>query len=127
MYVLNQPYYINAVVSGFTSMKAQELLQTIHAIEAKWGRDRSKEVFKGERSLDIDILLFGETVIKTEDLTIPHKLMRERLFVLVPMLELDPLVNDPETGKPFSVYKDNAVSIEISVLKKKECMVIHTE
>lgn len=126
MYVLNQPFYINAVVSGFTYLSAQELLSKIHEIEAASGRDRSKEVFKGQRSLDIDILLFASDVIKTETLSIPHLLMRERLFVLVPLLELESTQKDPETGKLFSEYLEEAVQIEISVLKKKECMLIHT-
>jgi 7,8-dihydro-6-hydroxymethylpterin-pyrophosphokinase len=58
-------------------------------------------VRRGARTLDLDILLCGDIVMQTPDLVIPHPLMTERLFVLVPLLELAPDLVDPRTGEPY--------------------------
>ena len=75
------------------------MLAELQGIEAAFGRDRTREVRRGARTLDMDILLCGEAVVDTADLLIPHPLMTERLFVLVPLLELAPDLRDPRTGK----------------------------
>ena len=74
-----------AVREGLTP---HDLLAEIHKIEAKYGRNRKKELRFGPRPLDIDIELFGDMEIDDEALTIPHPRMRERAFVLVPFLEI---------------------------------------
>ncbi len=92
MYVENQEDFYNMVVYGFVpdDTNALDFLHYINSIEAKYGRDRSKEIRFGPRSLDIDIELFGEEVIDTDVLQIPHPRMQERAFVLVPALEILP-------------------------------------
>jgi len=105
--VTDQPKFLNAVVSGLTRVCPDVLLARIQEIEQQEGRDRSKERRKGERPLDIDILLYGDRIIQTESLVVPHKSMRGRLFVLVPLLDLDPQICEPGTGRPYSFYREN--------------------
>jgi len=81
------------------------MLLELQHIETSFGRDRSREIRRGPRTLDLDILLCGDLVLEMENLTIPHPLMAERLFVLVPLLELDPGLKDPRTGQPFRVAR----------------------
>lgn len=90
MYVENQEDFYNMAAIGFIEDKvnAFDFLKTINSIEAKYGRDRDKEIRFGPRSLDIDIELFGDEEINTEILQIPHVRMEERAFVLVPTLEI---------------------------------------
>ena len=90
MYVENQDDFYNMTACGFVddNLTAQELLQKINSIEAKYGRDRTQEIRFGPRPLDIDIELFGDETINTPDLEIPHPRLGERAFVLVPSLEI---------------------------------------
>jgi 2-amino-4-hydroxy-6-hydroxymethyldihydropteridine diphosphokinase len=103
MYVLDQPRYLNAVMTGFFSGSPHELLSFIHEVEAHFGRDRARERRRGERTLDVDILLFGDSVIdEGPTLEIPHPGLGERKFALLPLLELLPQAVDPRDGKPFA-------------------------
>jgi len=68
------------------------------------GRDRKREREKGPRTLDIDILLFGQHVLSGWDLTLPHPGVKEREFVLTPLLELAPGLRHPRTGLPLRTY-----------------------
>lgn len=81
-----QPDYLNAVLRLDTTLPPMELLKTLQAIEAAQGRER--EVRWGARTLDLDILLYGELTCVSSALTIPHPRMHERLFVLQPLLDL---------------------------------------
>jgi 7,8-dihydro-6-hydroxymethylpterin-pyrophosphokinase len=78
------------------------MLQELHRIEARHGRDRTREVRMGPRTLDLDILLCDDLIIDQVDLTIPHPRIGERRFVLVPLLELAPALMDPRTGTPYA-------------------------
>jgi len=102
MYIKNQPKFLNAAMSGYTLFSSRALLKYIHSIEKKLGRNRNKEIEKGPRPIDIDILLFGNEIIATNKLKIPHPAIEERKFVLIPLLELDPDLLNPKTGKLFS-------------------------
>ena len=88
--VTDQDDFYNMVVKGFVpdSMTPYELLEIIHSIEAEGGRNRSKEIRFGPRSLDIDIEEFGNISISDEKLQIPHPRIQERAFVLIPALEI---------------------------------------
>ena len=88
--VTDQDDFYNMVVKGFVpdSMTPYELLEIIHSIEAEGGRNRSKEIRFGPRSLDIDIEEFGDITISDEKLQIPHPRIQERAFVLIPALEI---------------------------------------
>lgn len=82
------PDYINAVVSLQTTLDAPTLLANLHAIEQAHGRERNER--NAPRTLDLDLLLFGDEHINTEALTVPHPRMHLRAFVLRPLAELAP-------------------------------------
>jgi len=88
-------------VSGWYSHSPDELLSAIHEIEAGYGRDRSNEIIKGPRTLDIDILLFSDKIIAEPHLIIPHPGLIERKFALLPLLELDYNLVHPALGVPL--------------------------
>lgn len=83
-----QPHYYNVVVSLHTTLPPLQLLKFCHAIERQQQRVRKKKW--GPRTLDIDILLYGERTLNTSRLTIPHPHMLLRDFVLIPLLEISP-------------------------------------
>ena len=90
MYVTDQEDFYNAAVLGYVDDQADpfDFLHKINEIEAKYGRDRAKEIRFGPRSLDIDIELFGDETIDAPELQIPHIRMEERAFVLIPSIEV---------------------------------------
>lgn len=94
--------FLNAVACGDYRGSAFDLLSLCHRIERAAGRDRSEEVRFGPRTLDLDILLFHDSVIDSDTLVIPHPRMHERRFVLVPILELSPQIVDPRSGRSFA-------------------------
>jgi len=99
----DQPRYLNGVVVGETSLSPRELLDRLLEIEAAAGRTRS--VSPGAvapRTLDLDLILFGDKKIEEPGLTVPHPRFRERLFVLEPLVELAPDWIDPVTGRSIS-------------------------
>jgi 2-amino-4-hydroxy-6-hydroxymethyldihydropteridine diphosphokinase len=100
-HVENQPDFRNAVLEAETELWPRDLLILVNRLEAEYGRNRSLETFKGPRSLDIDILLYGSKIHVEPDLVIPHPLMRERKFVLLPLAELAPELADPVSGRSF--------------------------
>ena len=88
-----QEDFINAVVSIETDLSARELLDTCHAIEGRLGRKRTLRW--GPRTIDLDILLYGDQMINQPHLVIPHPLMATRKFVLAPLAEIAPEVMHP--------------------------------
>ena len=91
-----QPPFLNAAAVGDTAMTARELLDVLLAIERERGRERP---FPGAaRTLDLDLVLFGDEVISDAALTVPHPRFRERRFVLEPLAEIAPDLHDPVTG-----------------------------
>jgi len=89
MYVADQSDFYNMAVRGTVhAVTPEQLLCSIHDIEAILGRDRSREVRFGPRSIDIDIELFENRIIDEPDLQIPHQRFHERKFILVPALEI---------------------------------------
>lgn len=92
----DQADYINAVVKLETDLDAAELLDSLQAIENGHGRERKQHW--GPRTLDLDILLFGDQIIHNERLTIPHSEICNRPFVLVPLAEIEPDCVIPEKG-----------------------------
>ncbi|WP_321283227.1 2-amino-4-hydroxy-6-hydroxymethyldihydropteridine diphosphokinase [uncultured Vibrio sp.] len=91
----NQPDYINAVVAIETNLTPLQLLDCTQAIEQEQGRVRKDERW-GPRTLDLDIVLYGNEVINSERLTIPHYGMKEREFVLYPLAEIAPSLQLPD-------------------------------
>ena len=85
----------------------QELLALIHKIEMKL--ERVRDIHWGPRTIDLDILLFDDYIIQSEDLTIPHVEMDKRLFVLEPMAEIAPWLRHPIYDKTMKELFDNQV------------------
>ncbi|MGD8922718.1 MAG: 2-amino-4-hydroxy-6-hydroxymethyldihydropteridine diphosphokinase [Candidatus Zixiibacteriota bacterium] len=96
------PSFLNQVVKGEFEYTPAELLTAIEEIEAELGRTDKGQ--KKPRTIDIDILLFGDRVVTAESLTIPHPKLPSRAFALIPLLEVDPDIVDPASGKPFREY-----------------------
>ena len=86
--IKNQNWFLNIAAEIETTLSPQDLLIKCNQIEKTLGRDRNKESRWGERNIDIDIIFYGQEIINTDVLTIPHPRMHERAFVLVPMLEI---------------------------------------
>jgi len=97
MELREQPWFLNCVVELQTRLSAHKLLSGIQQIEAELGR--SREIHKGPRTIDIDILLFDLEVISDPDLQIPHPGMHKRRFVLAPLAEISAHVRHPVLGK----------------------------
>jgi len=91
--VLDQPWFLNQVVEVESDLLPRQLFQRIQRIEREMGRQRRMP--KGPRLIDIDILLYGNAVVKSDDLEIPHPRMTERRFVLAPLAELAPDLRHP--------------------------------
>jgi 2-amino-4-hydroxy-6-hydroxymethyldihydropteridine diphosphokinase len=83
-----QPDFVNAVAALETSLRAPDLLEALQKLEERHGRQRS--FANAPRTLDLDILLYGDQTFAEKDLTIPHPRMHERAFVLKPLLEIAP-------------------------------------
>jgi len=92
----SQPEFVNAVARLETGLTAARLLEELQAIEARHGRTRS--FANAPRTLDLDLLLFGESTIETAKLAVPHPRMHERAFVLAPLLEIAPDAIIPGRG-----------------------------
>ena len=88
-----QPWFLNCVVAIETGLMPKQLLSRTLAIEQELGRRRSDS--KGPRTLDIDIVLFGNAIVDGPGLTIPHPAMHRRRFVLEPLVEIAPDVRHP--------------------------------
>jgi 2-amino-4-hydroxy-6-hydroxymethyldihydropteridine diphosphokinase len=96
--VQQQPSFINAVVEIETLLPAVELLQQLLTVERAAGRTRDGTRW-GPRALDLDILLYGQDIVCTADLRVPHPHMAERAFVLLPMAEIAPAQQVPGLGR----------------------------
>ena len=92
--------FLNGVALLETDVGPLELLRVLHAIEDQFGRERM--VHWGERTLDLDLLLFDDTIIDTPEIRVPHPRMRTRRFVLEPLLEVAPAAVDPVTRRSFA-------------------------
>jgi 2-amino-4-hydroxy-6-hydroxymethyldihydropteridine diphosphokinase len=92
-----QPDYINAVAALDTDLSPLQLLQALQAIEQRHGRQRSGARW-APRTLDLDLLLYGQEIINSEPLTIPHPGLVDRNFVLYPLLEIAPELILPQHG-----------------------------
>ncbi|AEH34074.1 2-amino-4-hydroxy-6-hydroxymethyldihydropteridine diphosphokinase [Vibrio anguillarum] len=118
----NQPDYINAVVAIETDLTPFELLDCTQSIELEQGRVRKEERW-GPRTLDLDILLYGNEVIDSERLTIPHYGMKVREFVLYPLAEIAPSLQLPdgtELNQLLPLVERNGLSIWLSPAPRKD-------
>jgi 2-amino-4-hydroxy-6-hydroxymethyldihydropteridine diphosphokinase len=113
----DQPRFLNLVVEAETALSPDDLLALIQLIEASLGRTR--EVRWGPRTVDIDILLFGDETVVTDRLTIPHPEIRGRRFVLEPLAELRPdlkLPGGPTVADALAALGSNQPAYRVGVL-----------
>ena len=94
-----QPDYLNGCIEIETTLSARELLARLQEIETALGRDRRGEPRWGPRTCDLDILLMGELIVDTPELTIPHPRLHERAFALQPLAEIASETMHPLLGK----------------------------
>jgi 2-amino-4-hydroxy-6-hydroxymethyldihydropteridine diphosphokinase len=97
--------FLNQVIRIETSLKPLELLEKIQKIERDMGRNKNSASYSA-RIIDIDILFYGDRIIETDRLTIPHPKIHERMFVLAPMAEIAPDFIHPVLRKPINRLKD---------------------
>ncbi|TCS36799.1 2-amino-4-hydroxy-6-hydroxymethyldihydropteridine diphosphokinase [Paucimonas lemoignei] len=88
--------YINAVASIKTGLSAQDLLEQLQALEQAAGRERPYR--NAPRTLDLDILLYGDQIIATPTLTVPHPRLTQRAFALIPLIQIAPFIAIPGHG-----------------------------
>lgn len=100
----DQPWFINCAVALTTSFTPAQLIRRLLEIEGEMGRRRTQK--KGPREIDLDILLFGDDVIDTQELTIPHPAMHERRFVLVPLAEIASGARHPIRRQTIAELRD---------------------
>jgi 2-amino-4-hydroxy-6-hydroxymethyldihydropteridine diphosphokinase len=98
----DQPAFLNAVLALDTQLEPLPLLQALLAIERELGRDRSHGVTNGPRTVDLDLLLIGDSVVAQEALTLPHPALAERRFVLAPLAEIAPQLRHPQSNQTMA-------------------------
>jgi 2-amino-4-hydroxy-6-hydroxymethyldihydropteridine diphosphokinase len=99
-----QSAFLNAAVIGETHLSARDVLDALFAIEAERGRERP--FARAPRTLDLDLVLFGDQIIDEPGLTVPHPRFRERRFVLEPLAEIAPDLRDPVSRKSIAELLD---------------------
>jgi len=97
---VEQAWFLNCVVGVETTLTPAQLMASLLGIEQEMGRQRTRE--KGPRTIDIDVLLFGDTILHSSGLTIPHPAMHQRRFVLEPLAEIAPDARHPVLHKTVS-------------------------
>lgn len=95
----DQPAFLNAAVALETALEPEDLLDRLLEIERLYGRDRSHGIPNGPRTLDLDLILYGNRIVHSQRLTLPHPRMHERSFVLLPLAEIAPEQIHPKLHK----------------------------
>lgn len=103
--------FLNQVIKIVTSLTPHDLLQELEKIEVELGRSEKRQL--KARSIDLDLLLFDDLIVKDTKLTLPHPGIVARAFVLIPLLEISPLLDNPHTSRPFTSYLPEVASQQI--------------
>lgn len=103
--VLDQPRFLNLVAEVQTDLDPLALLRRCLDVEGRLGRPSPRPHTQGPRTIDIDLLVFGPSILSTEALRLPHPEMTRRAFVLWPLLELCPDLRDPRDGLPLARHR----------------------
>ncbi|MEQ8176557.1 MAG: 2-amino-4-hydroxy-6-hydroxymethyldihydropteridine diphosphokinase [Syntrophomonadaceae bacterium] len=114
--VKDQDDFINQVIEIETELSALDLLHLLQTIEIDMGRQRVTKW--GPRNIDLDILLYGDEVLRSEELQVPHAHMRERLFVLIPLQEINSEIVFPDDGTSLREVLVRVPVRERNVIKK---------
>jgi len=107
---LDQPHFLNAAALLETTLPPEALLQSLLAIEKEMGRDRTTAPPKGPRLIDLDLLLYGNEVLQTPALTLPHPAMQDRTFVLTPLAEIAPNLVHPTLHRTIADLQQSLIS-----------------
>ncbi len=99
---VDQPNFLNAVAELDTELSPEQLLWNLQLIEKRLGRERTRRW--GPRTIDLDLLLYGDEVIEEDALRVPHPELTRRAFVLVPLVELEPTLVHPGTGETMLTH-----------------------
>jgi 2-amino-4-hydroxy-6-hydroxymethyldihydropteridine diphosphokinase len=113
-----QPRFVNAVCRGQTDLEPLALLALLKAIEREMGRQPSLP--NGPRLIDIDLLFYGEEMLESPELTIPHPRLTQRAFVLVPLAEIAPHWQHPDTGKTIAELAASVGRAGVRALERTE-------
>lgn len=115
-----QPWFVNCALALETDQSPKALMRAMLRIELEMGRQRMEN--KGPRIIDIDILLYDDLIVDSDDLTIPHPAMHERRFVLEPLVEIAPAAKHPLLHKTVAELRDELREGEgqaVSQLKRR--------
>ncbi len=110
-----QRWFLNQVAEFETELHPLQLLRRTRRVETRLGRKR--DLVNGPRTIDIDILLYGDAIVQTPELKVPHPRYRERRFVLEPLAELNASLKDPQTGRTVAEML-TAISGQPTIVKK---------
>jgi len=108
--IASQPWFLNMAAECRTSLMPLQCMNLILRIEREIGRVRHAETRRGPRPIDIDILLFGNTVMEMPQLTVPHPRLLQRRFVLEPLLEIAPKLRHPVTHRLLREYLEGTLN-----------------
>ena len=111
-----QGWFLNLCAEVETTLFPKQLLQRTQRVEREMGRRRT--IKDGPRIIDVDILLYGNAIIETKELQVPHPRYRERRFVLAPLAELKPSLRDPETGRSMTEMLANLQDQTVRIVGK---------
>jgi len=95
-------WFLNQVIGIETTLLPLPLLSTLEEIEKKLGRKHKQHW--DNREIDLDILLYSSEVINLQKLEVPHRHMKDRQFILIPLLEIEPTIKDPVLGRPYQKF-----------------------
>lgn len=113
MYVEGQPDFFNAVCEAMTELSPEDMLKKIKSVEKEMGEHEHN----APRAIDIDLLLYGDQIIDTPELKVPHPGLRERDFVLQPLSDIAPDLPDPVTGETVSQLLNELPQSVLSVVR----------
>ena len=111
-----QGWFLNLCAEVETTLFPKQLLQRTQRVEREMGRRRT--ITNGPRVIDVDILLYGNAIIETKELQVPHPRYRERRCVLAPLAELKPSLRDPETGRSMTEMLANLQDQTVRIVGK---------